>query len=109
MTMMTNDMDGSLVNSIDKGPVTLGTDQGVHLQFKISKYSKSLDVDSLTRLKLAGCTADELSLYQATRQNNYEAGIIKKTGNHTYEITYDKGLTSVQLRSYGNLTPRHQD
>ena len=33
----------------------------------------------------------------------------KKTGNHTYEITYDRGVTSVQLRSYGNLTPRHRD
>ena len=43
VTMMTNDMDGPPLNLIDEGPMKLGTDQGVHLQFVISKYSKSLD------------------------------------------------------------------
>ena len=109
VTMMINDMDGPPLNLVDEGPIKLGTDQGVHLQFVINKYSKSLDGDSLARLKFAGYTDDEMSLYQATRHDNNETGIIKKTGNHAYEITYDKGLTSVQLHSYGNLTPRHQD
>ena len=109
VTMMTNDMDGPPINLINEGPIKLGTDQGMHLQSVISKYSKSLDGDSLAHLKFAGHTDDEMSLYQATRQDNNETGIIKNTGNQTYEITYDKGLTSVQLRSYGNLTPGHQD
>ena len=107
VTMMTNDMDGPPLNLIDEGSIKLGTDQGVQFQFVITKYSKSLDGDSLERLKSAGYTDDEMSLYQATRQDNNESGVIKKTGNHTYEVTYDKGITSIQLRSYGNLTPHN--
>ena len=70
VTMMTNDMDGPSLNLIDEGSIKLGTDQGVQFQFMITKYSKSLDGDSLVRLKSAGYTDDEMSLYQATRQDN---------------------------------------
>ena len=41
VTMMTSDMvdmGGSLVNLINEGPITLGTDQGVYVHFKISKF-----------------------------------------------------------------------
>ena len=70
VTMMTNDMDGPPLNLIDEGSIKLGTDQGVQFQFVINKYSKSLDGDSLMPLKSAGYTDDEMSLYQATRQDN---------------------------------------
>ena len=102
VTATTLDMMGTPVNSIDEGRITLASDAGAQATFVIRKSHRTVTTKVLTELQAAGYTDHSLHLYEAKNLDTEDIAMIKKTGNRTYELTYDDGVSSIPMRAYGN-------